>query len=335
MSVRQGVFRRGFVPECDGRMCGPQQEGAAFKCNKYGCPIEFVVMWGFVWAVEPDDMLRFAHRGRDHTVSHRCEHHDFPCNMMRNGRRSIHQVVAKENEKARRIFSQISASTDAVLEKFSLCAHRLIDILPQTENNKVLHLGSPTLHLEEPRQFVPIKDTASAEDCEEAWLQNRERPCQAKSRLKLLVRALHFVRCLRSQLGSQRLGGHMRCVEHVLAFLGRKSLLPQISGFACQEVNAPPVTQEVQHAEPPAAIDGQVASMNVEHKLADNVIILNQRSGTAEQLERIYLIEYNRHPEAFRAALCEGAPLQQCRVELEEARRQGLRASQPVRRGLG
>jgi hypothetical protein len=33
----------------------------------------------------------------------------------------------------------------------------------------------------------------------------------------------------------------------------------------------------------------------------------------------IYLLEYNRHPDSFRKALCEGAPLHLCRAALEEA----------------
>jgi len=43
--------------------------------------------------------------------------------------------------------------------------------------------------------------------------------------------------------------------------------------------------------------------------------------------EQIYLLEYHRHPEAFRKALCEGPSLQQCRAALEEAGCKWLLAS--------
>lgn len=114
----------------------------------------------------------------------------------------------------------------------------------------------------------------------------------------------------------------------MVAFLGRQNLLAKISGFVLEEVKAPVVIQEVHHDQPPVTIDESLVALHLEHKVADNVMALsaqhaaehrdadpNNQQGT----DRIYLLEFNRHPEAFRKALCEGPPLQQCRTALEQA----------------
>lgn len=87
-----------------------------------------------------------------------------------------------------------------------------------------------------------------------------------------------------------------------------------------EEVEAPPVIQEIEHEEEGAVRDEGLAALHLEHKLSDNVVQLQQNlPEPLTDTERIYLLEYTRHPEAFRQALAEGALLQQCRDALEGA----------------
>mmetsp|Transcript_27144 Transcript_27144/g.51106 ORF Transcript_27144/g.51106 Transcript_27144/m.51106 type:complete len:517 (-) Transcript_27144:182-1732(-) len=327
--IAQGCFRWGFVAEHDGRMACPRAEGSAFKCGKYNCPCEMVVLWGFVWHLSPDIFMRFAGRGPHHTVRSGCRHHDYWCDMNPNGMRAVAQVVQQENAKAKRIFSDVSKHTEDLVHKFSIGAGRLVQMLPEIEKNMILELGCPALSLPDAPDFPGFHDHASYADCEKALSQHYNRQSEARSALHDLVTRLHIVHCLQGQLSPQRMAGRKHCLDTVLAFLGRASLLPRISGFVCKELEAPPVIDEVQHSEPAAAIDEQMGSMNLEHKLADNLTALNDQDSKGNgmghdanfevKMEQIHLLEYHRHPEAFRKALCEGPPLQQCRAALEES----------------
>lgn len=199
--MKQGCFRRGFVAEHDGRMCCRELEGEAFKCGKshWGsnckcgrstCPYEFVVMWGFVWTLNPGGMMSFSGRGRDHAVRPGSMHHDYPCDMCPNGRRSVYEVVRQENDKARRLFSNFSKRTEEVVDQFCTVARRLVDILPEVEHGTVLQLGSPVLSLPDPVGFITFQDQASHEDSAAAFYKQKERYQGAKYALKSLVGSL-------------------------------------------------------------------------------------------------------------------------------------------------
>lgn len=288
-------------------------------------------MWGFVWVLHPDNLMRFADRGPNHTVKFHSSHHDFPCDEIPNGMRSVDQVVRQENEKARRLFAVVSERTDNLAEKFPMVAHRLVDMLPYIENNMIVQLGSPVLSLPVPSgSWSRFQDTTSFFDVETAYSEQQQRHSNAKGGFITLVRSLHLVRCLRD-LGRQRLSSHSHCVDKIFMYVGRAALLPRISGFVYDEVAAPAVTQEVSHPDPPATIDEQLASLNLEHKFADNVIVLNEADPGAvinePETEPIHLLEYNRHPEAFLKALSEGEPLRKCRAALEGAGRKWLLGS--------
>eukprot|EP00406_Dinophysis_acuminata_P037331 CAMPEP_0179371212 /NCGR_PEP_ID=MMETSP0797-20121207/85602_1 /TAXON_ID=47934 /ORGANISM="Dinophysis acuminata, Strain DAEP01" /LENGTH=510 /DNA_ID=CAMNT_0021087043 /DNA_START=69 /DNA_END=1601 /DNA_ORIENTATION=+ len=327
--IAQGCFRRGFVAEHDGRMACPRAEGAAFKCGKYGCTCEFIVMWGFVWHLYPDRPMRFASRGPDHTVRSGCHHHDYWCDMGWNGTRSVENVIRQENEKARRVLEDLTNRITASVGRFSMGVDRLLNMLPHIENNLILQVGSPALLLPDQPTLMPFHDTASQMDCEAAFDKQYHRLHESQGALRSLVTSIHLVRCLQLQVGRQRLDDRRQCIEKLFAFLGRAHFLPKVSGFMCKEVDAPPVIEEVQHSEPAATVDEHMASVNVEHKLADNVTALRAQgpaehapgadAGSPAETEEIHLLEYSRHPESFRRALCEGPPLQPCRSALEAA----------------
>lgn len=287
-------------------------------------------MWGFVYQTEPDSLMRFAGRGPSHTLKHGGSHHDYSCDQVFNGIRSVYDVARQENDKARRLFQNMDQRVDELLNFFAVGAARLVELLPHLENNKVLHLGSPTLALAKVSPtFVAFHDPTSHEDCEKAFNKQRERLDSAKGVVRVIVKNLHVLRCVKSQLVPQRMGGRRACVDKVMAFLGRHHFL-QISSsfhsFTWEELPPHPVVQDVVHEEAAASIDEHMAAMNLEHKLADAVTWLNEpvsirvaSSGNPQQTEKIFLLEYSRHPESFRKALCEGAPLQACRLALEEA----------------
>jgi len=276
--------------------------------------------------------MRFASRGPDHTVRSGCKcdcRHGYWCDMERNGKRSVANVVRQENEKARQVFEDLTKQTSAATGKFSIGVDRLVLMLPYIENNLILQVGSPALALQDQPTMIAFHDTASHEDCAKVLEQVRDRFWHAQHALRTLVSSIHHIRCLQSLIGRQKLDGRRHCIEKLFAFLGRAHFLPKVSGFVCKEVDAPPVIEEVQHSEPPATINEQMASMHVEHKFADNVSRLHAQ-GLAEHVldtgvnvstetEEIHLLEYNRHRESFRKALCEGPPLQQCRSDLVAA----------------
>lgn len=286
-------------------------------------------MWGFVWHLCPDRPMRFASRGPDHTVRSGCSHHDYWCDMRWNGTRSVQNVLQQENKKVQMVFEDLTKRTIAVTDKFSIGADRFVNMLPYIENNFILQVGSPALALQDQPAMVAFHDTASHEDCEEALREHEERFNEARGALQSLVKSIHRVRFLQGLVGRQKLDGRKHCIEKVLAFLGRGHFLPKFPGFVCKEVDAPPVIEDVHHSEAPATIDEQMASMHVEHKLADNITglrvpgleehALDARANASTDSEEIHLLEYNRHPESFRRALCEGPPLQQCRSALEAA----------------
>eukprot|EP00929_Paragymnodinium_shiwhaense_P014920 TRINITY_DN122908_c0_g1_i1.p1 TRINITY_DN122908_c0_g1~~TRINITY_DN122908_c0_g1_i1.p1 ORF type:complete len:516 (-),score=72.59 TRINITY_DN122908_c0_g1_i1:545-2092(-) len=332
--IKQGCFRRGFVPGADGRMCCERAEGAAFKCGKAACPVEFVVAFGFVWALEPNQIITDAHRGKDHCVNHRCSHHDYPCDMYQNGMRNVGTVMQLENAKARRLFDSLATSRDARLDRFARLAEKLVDILPAVEGGKVLQIGCPALSSQPLDGFKLFHDTASIFDCRQAYKQMGA--CsEVLNASRTLVRYLHRVRCVRGQVGIQKLKHSGNLVDKILGYLGRQEFLPRISGFDIKEVDVPAVIQEVQHADPAAVVDDMMAAMNLEHKTADNVAALSETrepgrtnvGDAAEDVDRIHLLQYNRHPEAWRKALCEGGALRQCREALEEVGRKWLLGS--------
>lgn len=286
-------------------------------------------MWGFVWHLSPDQLMRFASRGPDHTVRSGCQHHPYWCDMDRNGMRDVSDVARLENAKAQRIWSDLEKRIKDNVCRFSICATRLASMLPVIENNMILQLGEPVFSLPDAPVFVSFHDHESHEDCARDLSKQYDRSSGVHSDLRNIVRSLHVMRCLRSQLGPQRLTGLSHCMNKLLAFLGRAYFLPPISGFVYKEIEAPLVIEELDHDELPAAIDPQMASLNVRHKLADNIQAISEqeldKTATVDEdssepkTEKIHVLEYNRHPEAFRQALCDGPALQQCRYDLEAA----------------
>lgn len=59
-------------PICERGICCPRAEGTRFKCGKIGCIVELVVMYGFVYAIDPnpDIIIQFADRGPNHSIRH-------------------------------------------------------------------------------------------------------------------------------------------------------------------------------------------------------------------------------------------------------------------------
>lgn len=288
-------------------------------------------MWGFVWVLHPDRVMRLADRGPSHTVRFRSSHHDIPCDLIPNGMRSVSQVVRQENEKVQRLFVDVSRRTDNLAEHFAVAAHRLVDMLPYIENKMIVQLGSPVLSLPVPLGSLSyFQDAASFFDVVDALGNHNRRHSNAAGDVRTLVKSLHLVRCI-SDLGRQRLQSRSHCVDKIFLYIGRAALLPQISGFMYDEVEAPAVTQEVSHPDPSAIVDEQLASLNLELQQVDNVIALSEADPGAginePETEPIHLLEYNRHPEAFRRALSEGEPLRKCRDALEGAGRKWLLGS--------
>jgi len=236
---------------------------------------------------------------------------------------SVAQVLRQENEKANRFFSQLTQQTESFITNFSAAAARLVDLLPVTENYTVLQLSNPALVLSKDQLAIEtITSPASHEKCDDAFVRAQQRSHTAQTALRNLVKKIHAARCLHCQMGRQLLHNRRYCVETVFAFLGRTEFLPILSDatFMYEEIEAPPVIQEIEHAEEGASRNEEMAALNVAHKLADNVLQLGHNPPeTQPEAEKIHLLEYNRHPEAFRLALAEGAPLQECRAALESA----------------
>lgn len=315
---------QGCTDRC-GMAC-PRAEGARFKCTK--CPVEFVVMWRFVWATDPDAPMEFADRGPDHTVRHHVRHHDYWCDMKRAGMANVPQVLRCENEKMQRFFSHACARTDKFISKFGEGASHLLELLPRVQHGKVVQLGDPALRLQQgSKQLQPFHDPDTHEACMECFQVEKQRAEAARDAVRKVVRCLHHVRLLRVQVSRQLLAD-CGAIQIVLDYLERSSLLPtnlDKASFIFNELEAPQsVIQEVDHADTAADLDASVAADRAEQDWADHVAWLIEQGRREEIIdsEPVFLLEYTRYPEAFRKALCEGAALQSCRTALDDAQLQ-------------
>lgn len=128
-------------------MCCSAIEGAVYECQKNGCPIRLVVLYGFVWASQPSAPLVFAGRGPDHTVRHRPSYHDFWCHEVRVSTVNTSYFVEQENDKARRLFDAEIRRAQGFSEKFGTALQRLLPLLPSFEDNvEILLEVDPKLH---------------------------------------------------------------------------------------------------------------------------------------------------------------------------------------------
>ena len=124
---------QGMLP--NNPMCCSAIEGAVYKCEKRGCQIRLVVLYGFVWATDPSAPLRFAHRGPNHTVRHRPRYHDFWCDQVRDCTVNTSSFVRQENDKAQRLFDAEIRRAQRFTEKFGTALQRLLPLLPSFEDD--------------------------------------------------------------------------------------------------------------------------------------------------------------------------------------------------------
>lgn len=241
------------------------------------------------------------------------------------GMATVPQVLRCENEKMQRLFSRACEQTDGFISKFAVGASRLLELLPRVQHGKVLQLGDPALRLQlESKRPQPFHDPATHEACMACFSVEQRRASTARDAVRAVVRRLHHVRLFRAQFSRQLL---VDCgaIHIILNCLERSSFLPTNLGeasFIFDELEAPEsVIQAVEHADTAAVLDTSVAADRAEQTWADHVTQLNQREDIDDK-EPVFLLEYNRYPESFRKALCEGAALQSFRAALDDAQLQ-------------
>lgn len=251
--------------------------------------------------------------------------------MRPSGATSVQAVISKENEKGRKLFLQQREFMQRFLNTCEDGAKRLTALLPAVENGLVFNLDDPVLRLDgEIPTFQTIHDPSSHEQCEEAYEFSKRLTRFAQKHARMMVQCIQKVRCVGSLLRRQKLADRNHCVQNIFSFLGRQSFLPfgketetmrkfkVEASFVFSEIEAPSVFQEVMHTDKAAVIDPTMASLHVQHKVAETLAELPQVPHR-HMTENLHLLTYNRHSDAFFCALEEGLSLQTCRTALQEA----------------
>lgn len=167
----------------DGPMCCFANEGAIYKCNKDGCPIRLVVLYGFVWASDPSAPLQLAGRGRNHTLRHRTRYHDYWCDEVRVSTVNTSSFVRQENDKAQNLFDAEIRRVQGSSKKFGTSLQRLLALLPRFEDDvEILLEVDPKLRDPLP-QFQRMDGPATGEGPLNSWYDARRIADDAKSDL--------------------------------------------------------------------------------------------------------------------------------------------------------
>ena len=326
-------------------MCCKRAEGAELRCGKPGCPMRFVVSSGFVYAIDPEGPLEFAHRGPDHTVRHRPRYHDYWCDLIPNGME--HNFMQQEYHKAQRLLQAKVNKVNACVIAFTAGIERFLGLL------KLFGVGMSLKREPELSIQVPtIRFTANVSHPESVF-DALGRPCDEARHLKdsavrevrTFCRKLQFLRVL-VQISRQKIPRH--CLTTILMFLGQEGYVPRCGDcilYELEKVDLPQTSPKVEiieesdvimpvdHVEPAAMRQPELAAMQAEHDWADQLVVNIQQGHVSEQEhpaseEAVYLLHYNRHSEKFRASPhTHSELLASCRSALEQAGFEWLQAS--------